>query len=190
MSRTPPEDPEARQDAGPAEQDAAALIPLVYDELRALARRYLAQERENLTLQPTALVHEAYLRLIGIDRISWQGKLHFFAMAATQMRRVLIEHARAASAKKRGGRPRRITLADDNALTQQRSLELLALDEALEKLKRRSPRQASVAEMRLFAGMTAAETARVIGVSERTVKQDWRVARAWLTRELGGEEKR
>jgi RNA polymerase sigma factor (TIGR02999 family) len=170
----------------PEEMNTGDLIPLVYEELRALARRYLRAERTCDTLQPTALVHEAYIRLVGIDRMSWTGRPHFLAMAARQMRRILIEHARAAGAQKRGGRPQQVTLQDADALTEQRSLELIALDQALDKLERRSPRQASVAEARLFAGMTAAETAGVLKVSERTVKEDWRAARAWLSRELGG----
>jgi len=178
MSNTP--DPD-----GPAPGEGAAeLTPRVYGELRALARRYLKGERRGHTLQPTALVHEAYIRMAGIERIDWAGKTHFFAIAARQMRRILVEHARAATAKKRGGKQQRVTLHDDTALTPDRSLDLLALEEALNRLSERSARQGRVAELRLFAGMNAVETAQVLDVSERTAREDWRVARAWLGREL------
>ena len=164
---------------------AARLLPLVYEELRALAARYLRGERAGHSLQPTDLVHEAYLRLIELDRMDWQGKAHFFAMAATQMRRVLVDHARAADAAKRGGRPARITLSDDLATTEQRSVDFLVLDDALSRLGHRHERQGRVAEMRLFAGLEVKEVALYLRVSERTVKEDWRVARAWLLKEIG-----
>jgi RNA polymerase sigma factor (TIGR02999 family) len=169
-------------------RDRAAdeLLPLVYDELRALAARYLRRERAGSTLQPTALVHEAYLRLIENDRIDWQGKTHFLAMAATQMRRILVDHARARDAQKRGGRGRRITLTESLSRTPDASVELLALDEALSRLGARSPRQGRVAELTLFAGLLSREIALAVGVSERTVKEDWRVARSWLMKELAG----
>ena len=164
---------------------ADRLLPLVYDELRALAARYLRSERAGSTLQPTALVHEAYLRLIEIDRIDWQGKTHFKAMAATQMRRILVDHARARDAKKRD-RGRSVTLTETLLSTTKPSVDLLALDEALERLSARSPRQGRVAELKLFAGLLTNELALSLGVSERTVKEDWRVARAWLMKELAG----
>jgi RNA polymerase sigma factor (TIGR02999 family) len=170
----------------PHTREAARLVPLVYDRLRALARRYMRDERAEHTLQPTALVHEAYLRLQGLDRVSWRGKTHFYAMAARQMRRVLVEHARATRAQKRGAERRRISLREDLALTRDHSLELLALDEALRGLTARSARQGRVAELRLFAGMRHEEIAQALGVSERTVLKDWRMARAWLSRELKG----
>jgi len=160
------------------------LMPLVYAELRSLAARYLRGERPGATLQPTALVHEAYLRLIENERIDWQGKTHFFAMAATQMRRVLVEHARARAAKKRGAGGQRITLTEALARTPDPSLDLLALDQALTRLVARSPRQGRVAELTIFAGLFAREIAFSLQVSERTVKEDWRVARAWLMKEL------
>jgi RNA polymerase sigma factor (TIGR02999 family) len=168
----------------PERPDAAELTLQVYRQLRELARSYLRREGGYQTLQPTALVHEAYIRMEGIDRIEWAGKTHFFAVAARQMRRVLVEHARAAVAQKRGGKRRRVTLHDGHALTEARSLDLLALEQALEILAERSPRQAKVAELRLFAGMGAAEACVVLDVSERTARGDWRVARAWLSREL------
>ena len=164
---------------------ASRLLPLVYQELRALAARYLRGERAGVSLQPTDLVHEAYLRLIELDRMDWKGRAHFFAMAATQMRRVLVDHARAADAAKRGGRPARVTLSEDLATTHQRSVDFLVLDEALTHLGRRNERQGRVAEMRLFAGLEVKEVALYLRVSERTVKEDWRVARAWLLKEIG-----
>ena len=163
---------------------AAQLLPLVYQELRALAARYLRGERAGVSLQPTDLVHEAYLRLIELDRIDWKGRAHFFAMAATQMRRVLVDHARAAETAKRGGRPTRITLSEDLATTPERSVDFLVLDQALTRLAARNDRQGRVAEMRLFGGLEVKEVALYLRVSERTVKEDWRVARAWLLKEL------
>ena len=169
----------------PATDHAAErLVPLVYNELRNLARRYMGRERGYQTLQPTALVHETYLRLLGLDRIRWRGKTHFLAIAATQMRRILVERARAARAQKRGANGRKLVFHEHLAVTAEPSIEILALDEALRRLTRKNPRRARVAELRLFAGMPMAELARTTGVSERTVKEDWRMARAWLAREL------
>ena len=125
--------------------------------------------------------------MAGIDRIDWAGKTHFFAVAARQMRRILVEHARAAVAQKRGGKDQRVTLHDGHALTTERSLDLLVLEQALDRLTERSPRQARVAELRLFAGMGAKEAGMVLRVSERTAREDWRMARAWLSRELASE---
>jgi RNA polymerase sigma factor (TIGR02999 family) len=163
---------------------AARLMPLVYDQLRVLAGRYMDRERRDHTLQPTALVHEAYLRLIDASQIDWQGKTHFFAMAATQMRRVLADHARARGARKRGGGARKVTLGDNVAIGPAGTLDMLALDEALERLARSSPRQSRVVELRFFGGLSVEETARILDVSTGTVKGDWRVAKAWLAREL------
>jgi RNA polymerase sigma-70 factor (ECF subfamily) len=163
---------------------AERLMPLVYSELRALAGKYLKGERPGHTLQPTALVHEAYLRLIDISRVDWRGKTHFYAMAARQMRRILVDHARAAAARKRGARALKVTLDDRLAVGAEQPLELLALDEALSGLARRHPRQARVAELRLFSGMEVKTVAAALEVSERTVKGDWRLARAWLMRAL------
>jgi RNA polymerase sigma factor (TIGR02999 family) len=168
----------------PGRHAADGLLPLVYDQLRRLARRYMRGERRGHTLEPTALVHEAYLRLQDLEHIDWKGKTHFYAMAARQMRRILVEHARAAGAQKRGAERQRITLSEEVALTPERSLDLIALDQALTALERQSRRQAQVAELRLFAGMSMAEVAESLAVCERTVKQDWRMARAWLSREL------
>lgn len=165
-------------------QAAAELMPLVYDDLRKLAARYMSNERPEHTLQPTALVHEAYLRLIDINRIDWNGKTHFFAMAARQMRRILTEHARMGGAKKRGGEWERVTLGENIGASPGKSVDLFALEEALESLCRKNSRQGQVAELRLLAGMSEDEIANVLGVSRRTVSEDWRVARARLSRDL------
>jgi RNA polymerase sigma factor (TIGR02999 family) len=163
---------------------ASELLPLVYDQLRALAGSYMRGERRGHTLAATALVHEAYIRLIDNTRIDWRGRSHFFAMAAKQMRRILVDHARAHGAAKRGAGARKVSLAENVAFARENVHDLLAVDQALLKLAREGKRQAQVAELRLFAGLTVEETSYVLGVSERTVKQDWRVARVWLLREL------
>lgn len=146
--------------------------------------RYVQQERPGHTLQTTALVHEAYLRLIDIDRVDWKGKTHFLAIAARQMRRVLVDHARTRRAGKRGAGMRNVTLNDAHAIARDNVVDMLALDEALERLQRKSPRQVRVVEFRFFAGLSVEETARVLEVSAPTVKGDWRMAKAWLSREL------
>jgi RNA polymerase sigma factor (TIGR02999 family) len=165
------------------------LVALVYADLRGLARVYLRRERGYHTLQPTALVHEAYLRLASSANAKCKDKQHFLALAATQMRRVLVDHARAANRVKRGGGPTRVTLDEGMAPLLRQTVDMLGLDQALISLAQRSARQARVAEMRLFAGMTVREIADVTKVSERTVKQDWRVARAWLADALDGNGK-
>ncbi len=162
-------------------------MPLVYDELRSLARRYMRSERREHTLQPTALVHEAYLRLVDRPRVDWRGRTHFFAVGARVMRHLLIDHARGRGRKKRGGGRYRVTLTDWRAAGGEAGLdpgELLDLDAALEKLARVDEREARVVELRFFAGLTVAEVAHALGVSKRTVEQDWTHARAWLRREL------
>jgi RNA polymerase sigma-70 factor (ECF subfamily) len=164
---------------------AAELVPLIYAELRALARALMRGERADHTLQPTALVHEAYARLVDIRRVDWQGKAHFLAMAARQMRRVLVEHARKAGRQKRGSGRRRVTLADDLAVVPGSPVEILAVHEALEALAGDHPRRARVVELRFFGGLSATEIAHLLGVSERTVQEDWRLARIRLARELG-----
>ncbi|MDH3464142.1 MAG: ECF-type sigma factor [Acidimicrobiia bacterium] len=170
-------------------RSATTLMPLVYDDLRALAGRYMQREWGYRTLQPTALVHEAYIRLIRVERIDWRDKTHFFAFAATQMRRILVEHARVRSRKRRGGDPERVTLQDTMMITPEQSVDLLSLDMALDRLARRSPRQGRVAELRLFSGMLVPEVAHVLGVSERTVKNDWKVAKAWLAATLNDSQR-
>jgi len=174
---------------GENRRDAAdKLLPLVYDEFRALARHYLAQERMNHTLQPTALVHEAYMKLVDQTRVDWQGKSHFFAVAAQAMRRILVDHARSRQRDKRGGGRARVVLDEAVALSPQKDEDVLALDEALEKLATLDPRQAKVVELRFFGGMSVEEVAEALGVSKRTVEGDWTFARAWLGKELRDSE--
>ena len=167
------------------DKDAAAdLLPCIYDELRAVAGRIFRKQSADNTLQPTALVHEAYIKLIDQTRVEFNDKTHFFAVAATAMRQILIDHARAANAAKRGGGWNRVTLSGPNAAASAKSLDVIALDAALEKLANLDERQARIVELRFFAGLTVNEVAEVIGVSTRTVELDWKMARAWLSREL------
>ena len=158
----------------------AALMTQVYGELRRLARRYMRAERANHTLQPTALVNEAYMRLMADPSVTWQNRAHFFATAAQLMHHILVDHARARRAAKRGGIQHQVTLTDGLASAEDHSVDVLALHEALEKLAALDARQARVVEMHFFGGMTFAESAHVLGTSERTVKRDWEMARAWL----------
>lgn len=161
------------------------LLPLVYDELRALAQHQLQRERPGHTLQATALVHEAYLRLVDQTRIEFAGRSHFFAIAATMIRRILVDHARGKAAAKRGGQAGRLTLHEDAAaINDDRGVDLLDLDDALTTLAALSDRQARVVELRFFGGLTVEEAADVLDVSPRTVKDDWRIARAWLRQRL------
>jgi RNA polymerase sigma factor (TIGR02999 family) len=160
------------------------LIPLVYRELRRIASAHLRRESADSTLQPTALVHEAYLRLIDIDRMDWQDRSHFFSVASTLMRRILVDHARASRAGKRGGGTDTILIEEAFLPSPGRAPEILALDDALEHLARLDERQAKIVEMRFFGGMTEEETGNVLGISARTVKRDWRMAKAWLYKEL------
>jgi len=162
------------------------LVPLVYEELRRLAAVQLARERSGHTLQPTALVHEAYLRLSRHDRLCWQGRTHFFALAALTMRRILVSHARARRAAKRGSGGPPVTLREEERVEPARSVDLLALDEALAALERLDPRQCRIVELRYFGGLTVEETAAELGLSPATVKLDWSLARAWLFRRLAG----
>jgi RNA polymerase sigma factor (TIGR02999 family) len=169
---------------------ADKLLPLVYDEFRALARHYLAQERANHTLQPTALVHEAYMKLVDQTRVDWQGRSHFFAVAAQAMRRILVDHARSRQRDKRGGGRARVVLDEAVALSPQKDEDVLALDEALERLAAVDPRQAKVVELRFFGGLSVEEVAEALGVSKRTVEGDWTFARAWLSRELRKDDEK
>ena len=164
------------------------LIPLIYDELRRLAEYYLRRERPNHTLQPTALVHEAYLRLIDQKHIQWQNRAHFFGAAAQIMRRILVDHARRHQAHKRGGAEHRVTLNEEVAFHGERDVNLLALDDALTKLEALDPQKSRIVELRFFSGLSIKETAEVLGVSEATVIRQWRLARAWLHREIGKED--
>lgn len=160
------------------------LYPLVYDDLRRVARGQLARERSDHTLDTTALVHESYLRLIGSTAIDAEGKAHFLSIAARAMRRILVDHARRKGAQKRGGGVNLEPLTPTLAVAVDRSPELLALNEALERLEKLDPRQSRVVEYRVFGGMTVEETAKILEVSPATVKRDWTLARAWLNRQL------
>jgi RNA polymerase sigma factor (TIGR02999 family) len=166
------------------------LMPLVYDDLRRRARAYMSRERPGHTLQPTALVHEAYMKLVDQSRVNWRGRTHFFAIGAQAMRRILIDHARGHGREKRGGEWQRVTLSaplksDESGLD---LVELLNLDRALEKLDGLDERQAKIVELRFFAGLKMSEVAEVLGVSKRTVEDDWVHARAWLKHELSKGE--
>lgn len=160
------------------------LYPLVYDDLRRVARGHLARERPDHTLDTTALVHESYLRLLGSSQIDADSRAHFLSIAARAMRRILVDYARKRGAKKRGGGVTPETLTPNLAVAIERSPELLALDDALERLEQFDPRQAKVVECRVFGGMTIEETAKILDVSPATVKRDWMLARAWLNREV------
>jgi RNA polymerase sigma-70 factor (ECF subfamily) len=163
----------------------AKLIPLVYEELRRMARRYMRQEPPDHTLQATALIHEAYLRLVEQKETNWQSRAHFFAVAAQLMRRILVDHARACETTKRGGAAERVPLEEESlAWSPEKSSELIALDESLNRLAQLSPRQSQIVEMRFFGGLTVEETAEVLQITPRTVNRDWSVARAWLYREI------
>lgn len=163
---------------------APQLLPLVYEELRRLARGYLRQERAGHTLQPTALVHEAYLRMVDETQVTWQGRAHFLGIAARAMRRILVEHARAHHAAKRGGLAQRVPLDAADGVLQESGPDLVALDGALQELARSYPRQSEVVELKFFGGLEAREMAEVLKVSEKTILRDWNFARLWLQREL------
>ncbi len=168
-------------DLGDADEDATErLLPFVYEELRALARRQMAREPANHTLQPTALVHEAFLRLVRGDANRWQNRAHFFAAAAEAMRRILVERARRVGRLKRGGDRGRIPLDDAQPAIDPGTQSLLDLDAALTEFQERYGRQARVVQLRFFAGLSVAETADVLRVSQGSVKNDWRFAKAWL----------
>lgn len=168
---------------------AARLAPLVYQELHAVARRMMQREPAGHTLQPTAVVHEAYLRLIDQTRVAWRSRAHFVAVAAELIRRILVDHARKRLAEKRGGAMERAALREDHIAAKAdpadaRQAELIALDEALSRLAQLSPRQARIVELRFFGGLSVEETAALLDLSERTVKDEWRVAKAWLRAEM------
>jgi RNA polymerase sigma factor (TIGR02999 family) len=160
------------------------LTPLVYSEVRKLARSYLRRERPNHTLQPTALVNEAYIRLVDQRRVQWQNRAHFFGIAAQMMRRVLVDHARMRQAEKRGSGENAVVLDDALAVSADRGVDLVRLDDALEALAALDARQARIVELRFFGELTIEETAEVVQVSPATVKREWAAARTWLRREL------
>lgn len=163
---------------------ARELLPLVYDELRRLASSYMRREAAGHTLQSTALVHEAYVRLVGQTETRWESRAHFFAVAAMAMRQILANHARARRATKRGGKRMRVTLSEAINPGGGPDIELLALHDAMEKLAALDERQGRIVELRFFAGMTGEEIAHVLGISPATIKREWRAARAWLNAEL------
>jgi RNA polymerase sigma-70 factor (ECF subfamily) len=162
-------------------------MPLVYEELRRLAHHYLRQERSDHTLQSTALVHEAYLRLAGQNPPQWQNRAHFFGIAAHIMRQILVEYARGRGAAKRGGSACRLTLDEAVTLPQQTEVDVVELDRALNELAELDNQQSRIVELRFFAGLTIEDTSEVLGISPATVKRDWVAARAWLYRAMTGE---
>ena len=169
------------------EGDRAALdelMPVVYDELRRLAQKYLSRERPGHTLQTTALVHEAYLRLVDQKSINWQNRAQFFGIAAQMMRRILINHAKDRNAKKRQGYATRVSLDEAVSFFEKRELDLVALDEALNTLATLDPQQTRIVELRFFGGLTIEEVAEVLGISPATTKRDWDSAKLWLRRQL------
>jgi len=160
------------------------LLPLVYDELKQLARRRMRHERSDHTLQPTALVNELYLRIADQHTIQWNDRAHFFGIAAKLLRQILVDHARSRYASKRGGQFLRITLDDNVLVPKAREIDLVRLDDALIKLAKLDPRQCEIVEKRFFGGLSIQETAEILGISAMTVNRDWAVARAWLYREM------
>jgi len=171
--------------------DSAArdrLMPLVYNELRRLAARYMRNERAGHTLQATALVNEVYLRLVDLNRIEVKSRAHFYALAAQMMRRLLVDSARARDNAKRGGRFRKVSLDEASAVVTDSHMDFAALDDALQKLETLHPRKVQVVELRYFGGLSLEESATVLRVSTDTVKRDWRFAKAWLSRELGAQD--
>jgi RNA polymerase sigma factor (TIGR02999 family) len=173
-----------KQASGGESQAAEKLLPLVYDQLKRLARQRMANERADHTLQPTALVHEAYMRLVGSTEVPWDSRAQFFFAAAQAMRRILIDHARAHGNLKRGGNRKRLPANVLDLAVPEQSWQILALDEALTRLETDSPGVGEVVRLRFFAGLSIEETAVALGVSPRTIKRDWTYARAWLSREL------
>ncbi len=165
------------------------LVPLVYDELHRLARRYMRRERARHTLQTTALVNEAYLRLVDLKRVRWQNRAHFFAVSAQVMRRILVDFARSRRYQKRGGSAFQVSFERALNIGEQRDTDLVALDDALGALAEVDPRKSKVVELRFFGGLSVEDTAHVLKVSPDTVMRDWKMAKVWLLRELSREEK-
>jgi RNA polymerase sigma factor (TIGR02999 family) len=185
MTLSTPDLTELLSDWQRGDQHALALLtPLVYDELRRIAHRYVQRERNGHTLETTALVNEAYLRLAGQKKIDWQNRSHFFAFTAQVMRHILIDHARRRRYAKHGGAVDHVSLAEAELMSEERASELVALDEALLELAQLDPRKGRVVELRYFGGLGLEETAEVLDVSVMTVRRDWRAARAWLFRRI------
>ncbi len=162
------------------------LYPMVYEELRRIARRYMRRERPDHTLQTTALINEAYLRMIDQKNVHWENRAHFFSISARIMRRILIDHARKHQYAKRGGGAKKVSLDETAIVAKERAAELLMLDEALMTLEERDPRRSQVVELRFFGGLSNEEIASVLKISPNTVTRDWNMARAWLYKELSG----
>ena len=160
------------------------LVPLVYNELRQMAKQVLSRQGPDNTLQSTALVHEAYLRMVGHDEVHWQGRVHFFAVASQLMRRILIDHVRMRRAKKRGGENITLMLDESVVLSAQREVDLVALDDALNQLAQLDERQCRLVELRFFGGLTIEETSKAMDISPATVKREWSTARLWLLQEM------
>lgn len=170
--------------SGGDREAADGLMKLVYKEMRKLAASYLQKQRSDHTLQPTALVHEAYMKLIDTADVNWQDRAHFFAVAAQTMRNILVDHARAVAADKRGGGAQKITLDEVIGLSKNQDIDLLDLDEALQQLARQDETQSRIIELRFFGGLTIEETAEVLKISPATIKREWAMARAWLFRQM------
>jgi RNA polymerase sigma-70 factor (ECF subfamily) len=170
-------------------QALGELMPLVYDELHRVARAYMRRERTGQTLQTTAVVNEAYLRLVGAQNLDWRDRAHFFAVAAQMMRRILVDATRARCAAKRQGGGIRVTFTEQLPMRAEHDASLLALDDALSALAKRDARKAKVVELRYFGGLTADETAEVLKISPESVLRDWKLAKAWLARELSRNER-
>jgi RNA polymerase sigma factor (TIGR02999 family) len=164
------------------------IVPIVYDELRKQAARYLRRERAGHTLQTTALIHEAYIRLVDQKNVRWQNRAHFFGISAQLMRRILVDHARTKGRAKRGGSDIRVSLDDTNLIAKGTDLDIIAVDEALERLAQIDEQQSKIVELRFFSGLTVEETAEVLKISPATVKRDWSMAKAWLHREISRNE--
>ena len=163
------------------------ILPLIYGELKRIAANYLRRERSDHTLQPTALVNEAYIKMIDITQVSWQNKAHFIGVAANQMRRILVDHARNHNAQKRGGEFQILTLNEEIDKADEESTDLIALDDALNELAKMDPVKAKIVELRYFGGLSTTETAEVLGVSPITVKRHWKLTKAWLYGQLSGQ---
>ncbi len=164
------------------------LMPLVYDELHKVAAQYLRRQRPDHTLQPTALVNEAYLKLIDLSNVNWQDRAHFFAFASQTMRHILVDHARSLGREKRGGDAQKVSLDEAMSFSDEKEVDLLSLDEALRRLAKIDEQQSRIVELRFFGGLTVEETALVLHISPATVKREWRIARAWLYKAMKEEE--
>lgn len=163
---------------------AEELMPLVYDELHRVAANYLRKERSDHTLQPTALVNEAYLKLVDISSVEWNDRAHFFAVSSNVMRRILVDYARAQKTDKRGGDAKKVDLDEAISFSKEKEIDLLALNDALERLEEIDERQSRIVEMRFFGGLSVEETAEVLKVSKRTIKREWAMAKAWLFQQM------